>query len=223
MKHLARRLPVNVILLLVISLFLSPATSFSAGEMLNQPGLSILPGSEVILRDENSILLRYTQTLGGPRNGQESPSLMIYKDGYIRVFYPDYLKQAGTYAATIDQDSLDQLWQMLTDKRLLEFDAIKVRDIMALHDQAGSFHASEIRSVSDAPTIFIEFYPNRYLIPGMLSQGDANEQKTISWHALKWAASQYSEITEIQQLYAVHQQLERIMRQSDLVKVNETQ
>lgn len=223
MKCLTSGLLVKPMLWLPIILFLASATSYPAGEILNQSGQGVSSGRELDIRNESTVLLRYTQALGWPRNGRDNPSLTIYNDGFIRVFYPPYLKRAGTYAAQVDRAVLDQVWQMLTTAPLLEFDAGKARELMALHDQTSGYHASEVHSISDAPTIFIEFYPNRYYAPGGVREDVTDERKLITWYALQWDAGQYPEITEIQQLYAVHQRLEEMMQHSNLIKINEAQ
>ncbi len=220
MKYLTPSLSTGVMLLLATQLSLISLVAFSAEETSSRPSLGISSESEGDPHDKASVLLRYVQMLGGPRAGLESPSLTIFRDGHVRIFYPNYMKQAGTYTVQLDRNDLDQLWQTLTDTPLLEFNPQKIRHQMTQHKQTDDFHSTEVYSVSDAPTITIELYPNRYF-DTIDKQGDPNKKKTISWHALTRDAEQYPEIAEIQQLYTISQQLEAIMQRSDLIKIDE--
>ncbi|HRQ06263.1 MAG TPA: hypothetical protein PK580_09915 [Nitrosomonas halophila] len=221
MKMLAGSLFAQLMLWLAMMLSLLPMPVLAADTGPVQSGSASAAG-QVDWPDEDTVLLRYTQILGGARNGQANPSLTLYQDGTMRVFYPDFLKQAGVYAGRLDPERLDQLWSMLTDQVLLAFDARKVRDLMAAHDQASDLLASVVFSISDAPTLHIEFFPDRYHAAGRSLSAAPAAQKTISWHALKRDARQYTGIAEIQQLYAVQQRLEAIMRQSNLTKIDAT-
>lgn len=218
MKMLAGSLFAHLILWLAMMLYPLPMPVLAADAGPMQSGSAA--AGQVAWPDEDTILLRYTQILGGARNDRANPSLTLYQDGTMRVFYPDFLKQAGVYAGRLDPERLDQLWSMLTDQALLAFDARKVRDLMAAHDQASDLHASVIFGISDAPTLHIEFFPDRYHAAGKSLSAASATPKTISWHALKRDARQYTGITEIQQLYAVQQRLEAIMRQSGLTKID---
>lgn len=165
------------------------------------------------------VILNYSETLGGMREAMQSASLTIFSDGYMLIFRPAYMKQAGTYGTYLESNVFDRLWQMLTDRKILEFDAIDTRNKIqqVKQQQAGSF--SIIHSISDAPTTLIEIYPNRYQSSGMFEQGDWDAKKNISWYGLKWTAEQFPNIEEIQYLLLVQQELRALMERSDLKKI----
>lgn len=166
----------------------------------------------------DSIIVSYRETLGGTREALESASLTIFSDGYLLIYRPPYMKQSGTYEAYLEPNALNQLWHILTDRKILEFDSTLVRNkIQEVKERQAPF--SPIESISDAPTTFIEIYPNRYKSSEMFEQGDLKAKKTISWRGLKWTAKKFHDIEEIQYLMSVQQQLETIMKQSDLKKV----
>lgn len=219
---LIRHLLTGAALLLGIQLLALPTVPFAAEPAPARSHLAPSAEQGANAPNEASVLLRYTRILGGVRAGQQSPSLTLFDDGHLRVFYPDYMKQAGTYLTQLSQDELDQLWQRLTDPALLEFDINQIRQRMA-SSGADNTRSSEIRSVSDGSTIRLELYPNRHPAAPSLRPDNPDDSKTISWHGLQNDAERYPEIVEIQQLLAIHQQLEAFMRHTDLIKIDGAQ
>ncbi|MDT8363388.1 MAG: hypothetical protein RQ714_01895 [Nitrosomonas sp.] len=222
MKKQVWRFAVQVLLLLV-SVSVSPsmvsaADQNSSGSM-DKP-LEIWPASEVSQPDESTILLHYVHLLGGPREGMTNPSLTIYQDGHLRVFYPSYMKQSGTYVASLSPASLKKLWRALTDQHLLKFDPQKVRsELSLLQKRDSSEQPSEVQSKSDEVTTMMEFYPNRYQPSPTLAQDARNEKKRISWYGLKSDVMRYETIVEIQLFYAVCEQLDAIMQSDQLEQI----
>lgn len=190
----------------------------AASQEMNISSESNLISTASDSHQQDSVIVSYRETLGGTREALESASLTIFSDGYLLIYRPPYMKQAGTYEAYLEPNTLDQLWHILTDKKILEFDSTLVRKKIQEVKQRQAL-SSPIESISDAPTTFIEIYPNRYKSSEMFEQGDLNAKKTISWRGLKWTAKKFYDIEEIQYLISVQQQLETIMKQSDLKKV----
>lgn len=166
----------------------------------------------------DTVIVSYRESLGGTRETLESVTLTIYSDGNMQINRPPYMKEAGTYQAYLEQNTLDHLWQLLTDRNILEFDAILVHNKVQEAKQQQA-QLSPIEHISDAPTTFIEIYPNRYRPSALFAQGDLNAKKSISWRGLRWTAEHFSAIEEIQHLLLIQQQLEKIMEQSDLKKI----
>lgn len=166
-----------------------------------------------------AMIVYYTETLGGTREAMESASLTLFSDGYALIFRPAYMKHAGTYETNLEASTLDHLWQMLVDNKILGFDSIRIHNKIQEAKQQQATLFSTIDNISDAPTTLVEIYPNRYQPSGMLAQGDLNAKITISWRGLKWTAEQFPTIEEIQYLHAVQQQLAALMQRSDLKKI----
>jgi len=185
---------------------------------MNVP-LEIWPVNEASEPDESTLLLRYEHLLGGLREEMTNPSLTIYQDGYIRVFYPAYMKQGGTYVARLNPVSLDELWRKLTDPRLLQFDAQKIRNEMNLLERNRSERPSRMQGKSDEVTAVVEFYPNRYQLHSTPFPGKLDEKKTISWYGLKSDAMRYATVIEIQLFYEIDEQLDAIMQSDQLRKI----
>lgn len=168
---------------------------------------------------QNTIIVFYRETLGGTRDALESASLTIFNDGYIQIYRPPYMKQAGTYEAYLEPNALDHLWRILTERKILEFDSTFVRNKTQEVKQQREALFSPIESILDAPVTIIEIYPNRYQSAEIFEQGDLNAKKNISWRGLKWTAEQFPDIEEIQHLHSIQQQLKTIMQRSDLKKI----
>lgn len=148
-----------------------------------------------------------------------NPSLTIYQDGYIRVFYPAYMKQEGTYVAHLSSAGLEKLWQKLIDPRLLQFDSQKIRNEMYFQERSRSERPSIRQGKSDEVTAVVEFYPNRGSPHSTAIPGKPDEKKTISWYGLKTDAMRYTTVAEIQLLYEICEQLDAIMRSDQLSKI----
>jgi hypothetical protein len=170
---------------------------------------------------QDTVIVYYRETLGGAREALEGASLIIFSDGYIQVHRPPYMKQAGSYKAYLEPNALDNLWHMLTDRKILEFDSTLVHNKIQEVKQQQRALLAPVESISDAPATLIEIYPNRYKSPEMFESGDSNAKKNISWRGLKWTAEHFSSIDEIQYLISVQQQLQVIMQRTDLKKLNE--
>lgn len=168
---------------------------------------------------QNTVILYYRETLGGAREAMESVSLAVFNDGYLLISRPAYMKLAGTFETYLESNTLDHLWHMLTDKKILEFDSTLLRNkIQEIRQQQRRLFPA-IESISDAPTTLIEIYPNRYPSSDMFEQGDWNAKKNISWYGLQWTAERFPNMEEIQFLLSIQQQLTALMERPDLKKI----
>lgn len=182
--------------------------------------LEIWPVNEASQPDESTLLLRYESMLGGLREDMTNPSLAIYRDGYVQVVYPAYMKQGGVYVGRLSPASLENLWRGLTHPRLLQFDQQKIRSEMHLLERNRSERPSMRQDKSDEVTATIEFYPNRWQArPALMPDGKFDEKKALSWYGLKTDAMRYTGIAEIQLLYEVCEQLDAIMQSDQLKKI----
>ncbi|MEY3122086.1 MAG: hypothetical protein RI993_911 [Pseudomonadota bacterium] len=181
--------------------------------------LEISPANQASEPAQSALLLHYEPLHGGLREGMTNPSLTIYQDGYIRVFYPTYMKQEGTYVAHLSSAGLEKLWQKLIDPRLLQFDSQKIRNEMYFQERSRSERPSTRQGKSDEVTAVVEFYPNRGSPHSTAIPGKPDEKKTISWYGLKTDAMRYTTVAEIQLLYEICEQLDAIMRSDQLSKI----
>lgn len=211
-----------LICLLLCSFSIFSLTVLAADQTVptsNNVPLEIWPVNDASEPDESSILLRYQPLLGGLREDMPHPSLTIYQDGYIRVFYPDYMKQGGIYVARLNPANLEALWRKLTDPRLLKFDAQKIRNEMSLLERSRGERPSRIQDKSDEVTAVMEYYPNRHPSHPISLPDRLDEKKVISWYGLKSNAMRYASVTEIQQFYEICEQLDAIMSSDQFRKI----
>jgi hypothetical protein len=170
------------------------------------------------LHHSETILLRYTEKNNSIREAEGGASLHIYEDGYAVVYYPPYMRRAGKYGIYLDQSDLERLWTLLSSKYILEFNKDTVRQRLYAEDQTQDELSRKLSNVANASTTLIEIYPNRYQSVGF-GDGSREAIKKISWYGLKWDASKYQGIDEIQDLVVIQQELLAIMQRPDLQKI----
>jgi len=170
------------------------------------------------LHHSETILLRYTEKNNSIREAEGGASLHIYEDGYAVVYYPPYMRRAGKYGIYLDQSDLERLWSLLSSKYILEFNKDTVRQRLYAEDQTQDELSRKLSTVANASTTLIEIYPNRYQSAGF-GDGSREAIKKISWYGLKWDASKYQGIDEIQDLVVIQQELLAIMQRPDLQKI----
>ncbi|SCZ86049.1 hypothetical protein [Nitrosomonas mobilis] len=222
MKKILPYFTFRLVCLLLWSLSIPSPTVLAADQAApasNDARLEIWPVNEANEPDESTLLLRYEHALSGLQEGITNPSLAIYQDGYIRVFYPSYMKQGGIYAARLSPVSLENLWQELTDPRLLQFDPQKIRSEISLLKRSRNERPSLRQGKSDEVTAVVEFYPDRWQVHPVSVLGKLDEKKTISWYGLRTDAMRYTGVAEIQLLYEICEQFDSIMRSNQLRKI----
>jgi hypothetical protein len=204
--------------LLVVFFMFAPIPGVTSQEIAVSSESATIPITSATSH-QSAMIVYYTETLGGTREAMESASLTLFSDGYALIYRPAYMKHAGTYETYLEASTLDHLWQMLTDNKILGFDSIHIHNKIHEVKQQQATLFSTIDNIADAPTTLVEIYPNRFQPPGMLAQGDWDAKMTISWRGLKWTAEQFPTIEEIQYLHVVQQHLAALMQRSDLKKI----
>ncbi|MCW5602771.1 hypothetical protein [Nitrosomonas sp.] len=220
MRLLSERLCCNwIVYLLVIGLLMLDAKQGISSQNITtsseHPLISALPDRSRL----DTLIVFYSETLGGSREALSGASLMIFNDGYMLVFRPAYMRLAGIYETYLDAATLDQLWHNLTDEKILAFDPMLIQNKIQAIKQPQPTLFSTVDSISDAPTTQIEIYPNRYQASTLFEQGDWRAKKNIAWYTLRWVAERYPDIAEIHYLLFVQQQLAALMERADLKKI----
>jgi len=162
-------------------------------------------------RHAEDIILGYTEKLNHLSEPEGGVSLLIYKDNYVIVYYPAYMKRAGTYGMYLDDAMMSRLWSLLTSVDTLAFDEEAIRRHIQALNRAKAEQSASLSRSGDGATTVIEVYPNRYQSVGFGS-GDVDEMKQIAWHGLKWDANAYPDIQELQNLAMIQQVLYEIMQ-----------
>ncbi len=171
------------------------------------------------VHDLEDVVVRYTEMPNIAGESEEGASLHIYNDGYVVASYPAYMQRAGSYDIYLNQETLDHLWALVTNKDILEFDEQAVLQHKSALNQARKELLSKLTNIADTSGMRLEIYPNRYKPVGFRN-GDSRELKEIFWSGLKWDAHQFPEIKEIQILANIQQALIAVMARSDLKKID---
>ncbi len=202
--------------LLAILLFLHPFHAFSFQDMEELPAFSAASNNHQ--HHSETVLLRYTEKQNSLREVEGGASLHIYIDGYVVVYYPPYMRRAGTYGTHLPPSDMERLWALLSQKHILELSRETLRQRLDVKDPSQDELSRTPSTVANASTTLIEFYPNRYKSTDF-GDGSRKAMKEISWHGLKWDASKYPDIDEIQDLAVIQQELSAIMHRPDLQKI----
>ena len=202
--------------LLTLLLLLHPFHASSLQNMEKLPASSAASNNHQ--HHSETVLLRYTEKQNSLREVEGGASLHIYTDGYTVVYYPPYMRRAGKYDTYLTQSDLERLWSLLSQKHILAFSRKTLRQRLDAEDQSQDELSRTPSTVANASITLIEFYPNRYK-PTVFGDGSWKAMKKISWHGLKWDASKYPNIDEIQDLAVIQQELSAIMHGPDLQKI----
>jgi hypothetical protein len=214
-KHMSVIIQLNLTLIIFLLLFY-PGQVFSFQEMEKFSASSTALDNH--LHHSETVLLHYTEKNNSIREAEGSASLHIYNDGYAFVYYPPYMRRAGKYGIYLDQSDMERLWALLSSKHILEFNKETVRQRLYAEDQTQDELSRKLSNVANASITLIEIYPNRYKSADF-GDGSREAMKKISWHGLKWDASKYQDIPEIQDLVVIQQKLLAIMQRPDLQKI----
>jgi len=170
-------------------------------------------------KDASTVVVSYTHILGAIGDADKGPSLKIYGDGHMVVYYPPYMKKAGEYTLQLTQGDMNRLLWSLIAKKVLEFDAQTVRRSKLETDAATESSQPTFYSESDAPTTAIEIRLTRYTPAGSFAQEILNVNKKVSWTGLGSDARRYPAISAIQGLRAAEQELRALMKHQNLKKI----
>lgn len=169
--------------------------------------------------DASTVVVSYIHKLGGIGGADKGPSLKIYGDGHMVVYYPPYMKKAGEYTLQLTQGEMNRLLRSLIAKKVLEFDAQAVRRSKLETDAATESSQPTFYSESDAPTTTIVIRLTRYTPAGSFAQEIVDLDKKASWTGLGSDARRYPAVNAIQGLRAAEQELQALMKHQDLKKI----
>jgi len=170
-------------------------------------------------KDPSTVVVSYTQILGGIGDADKGPSLKIYGDGHMVVHYPPYMKKAGEYTLELTQEEMNRLLRSLTGKKVMEFDAQAIRRSKLEADTATKNAQGTLYSESDAPTTAIEIRLTRYTPAGSFAQEILNVNRKISWTGLRSDAKRYPNVEAIRDLRSAEQELQALMKHQNLKKI----
>lgn len=169
--------------------------------------------------NSEDLLISYIEKNKHVRPPGQELKIDIYQDGYVLVALPEIMRGGGYYHTVLEQEKLDALWSLLTDKKILAFDAQHVREMLRKERRLLKESGAVVTSVSDTADIMIEFYPNRYQPQGLAGE-DRDVIRRIAWSGLRWDAEQYPHIESIRLLSEIQHELLMIFDRDDLQPVD---
>ena len=167
----------------------------------------------------DDLLVSYKELLNFSGEADGGASIRIYRNGYAHIFYPEYMKRAGSYEFYLNDEALKKIWDLLISTNLLLFDEAQIRNEILFERTLGEESSSTLTSVSDTSEIHLEIYPNRYQSIGF-ENGDRNAVKKIAWVGLNWDVKHYPQIDMLQSLSQIQTLLLSVMTQSDLKRLD---
>jgi hypothetical protein len=169
--------------------------------------------------DPATVVLSFSEILGGIEDPDPGPSLRVYGDGRVVVHYPDYMTRAGDYSVRLGRDELEGLLRSLIEKEVVEFDEAAVRRSVRKAEAARRAGPGEFFAVFDASTTEIGLRLDRYTPPAGRGPERLGVQKRISWHGLRAHARHYPGVAAIQKLATARRELVALMEREDLAKI----
>jgi hypothetical protein len=213
---LGRNMPLHrLITQFAVLTFVFYAGLFAAGIV----GMKLAVAGQDSPHSSDDLLVSYQELLNSSGAADEGASIRIYQNGYTHIFYPKYMKQAGSYGVYLNDEALQKIWDLLISSNLLAFDEAFVRNEILRERKLRMESLSALSSVSDTSEIRLEVYPNRYQSIGFGS-GDRNEFKKIAWIGLSWDAKQFPQNDMLQSLKMFQAHLQSVMTQPDLKRLD---
>ena len=171
------------------------------------------------LHSPDDLFVHYQERLNSSGQADQGASIRIYRNGYVHIFYPKYMKQAGSYGAYLNNEVLQKTWNLLISSNVLAFDEGLVRNEILRERKLRMDSISSLSSVSDTSEIHLQVYPNRYQSVGFGS-GDRDEFKKIVWTGLSWDAKNFPQIDMLQSLTMFQAYLLSVMTQTELKRLD---
>ena len=151
--------------------------------------------------------------------GQEDtiPLIRIYGDGTVLIHHPQYSPQAGDYTTSLSGEELQEILDMVTDKRLVAFKSQEVANkhmvARAEERQQGLlYEASEINETRiEVHLAELQESPDASI--------ETNVQRKITWNNLHIDVKRYPELNELQNLSEAEKMLRQLLVRKDLKKM----
>ncbi len=169
--------------------------------------------------DPNDLLASYTENSNLTQSFDHGIMINIYRNGDTFVSIPETMKNAGYYRAVLAQEKLDALWLLLTNEKVLAFDAQAVRRMQIRKQRLSKESRAVVTSVSDKTACLLRFYPNRYRPQGLAGK-DADIMKRIQWSGSRWDAEHYPGIEQIQLFAKIQTIILSILNQDNLQSID---
>jgi hypothetical protein len=159
-----------------------------------------------------ALVLQYIQMHTGLAQNDPTPRLRLYGDGRLLVYFPPYMKRAGTYETYLTQAELDALLRSLLAQGVMEVDA---------HSIQRAVQESRARARTSASTFFTISDPTLTRLEVRLQPQDAGNTstarrtmaRTITW------ADEHAAVAALQGLATAERLLQELVSRPDLQRL----
>lgn len=167
--------------------------------------------AEVLLSSNPSeVILAYHEIPDMLENPDPTPRIRVYSSGRVVIFYPHYMKRAGTYETLLSQGELQRLLHSLAG--IVDFDKEAAKAAKAKKRQNAEFvtYRSDL-TLEQFDINFASYRSN----PG--AQKRAVKQ-SVKWRDLAADASDYPDVPGITELKNARAAMRSLMARNDLRK-----
>ncbi len=167
-----------------------------------------------------ALIIKFEERFGEIGDTGPGPSVEVYGDGRVSVYYPHYMKRAGTYQLQLAPEEIERLLQLLSAQNIPAFDSAAVRQTRDLAVAAEEVGSGILFSVSDPSTTILELHLDQYASASPPGQVPIAVQQRIVWQGLRADARRLPDVKAIQNLFTAHQELRSLMEHPALEQLD---
>jgi hypothetical protein len=194
----------------------------AATEVLAQAaGKASSPGPSFAYReDPDQLVLRYVERPSEIAGPDAEQSLSVYGDGRVVTRRPPFATRPGSWGGSLSRAEVQELLRSLLEDGIVEFDEEQVRQSRRDLKRQRRLQTGELHEVSDADTVTIEVFLERYRGTGPGARERRDVVKRVTWRSLRSDLRRYPELTELQRLGSAHAKLRAVMDRPDLSRLD---
>ncbi len=168
------------------------------------------------------LLISYSVRHDELAENDPTPLLRIYGDGTVHVHIPRYMRGAGAFRMTLDEQALRALVDSLAQNGVLGFEHAQVQERLRQAESARFARDQTHIHISDSSWSTFRVNLSLYdpMGTGLVREGLDRE---VVWRDVAWHAEQYPNVTDLQGLSAAEQTLRAFLRHPSLTPLAPTE
>jgi hypothetical protein len=159
-----------------------------------------------------ALVLQYTETHTGLAQNDPTPRLRVYGDGRMLVYFPPYMKRAGTYETYLTPAELNALLQTLLEQGVMDFDTRSIQRAVQESRVRARTSTSSFFTVSDPTLTRLEVRVQPQ------STENTRTARRVMPRTIIWADEQTA-IPALQGLATTERMLQELVSRTDLQRV----
>jgi hypothetical protein len=167
-----------------------------------------------------ALIIKFEERFGEIGDTGPGPSVGVYGDGRVSVYYPPYMKRAGTYQLQLTPEEIDRLLQLLSAQNIPAFDGAAVRQTRDLAAAAKEVASGKLFASTDPSITILELHLDQYAPASPPGQVPIAVQQRIVWQGLRADARRLPDVEAIQNLFTAHQELRSLMEHPALEQLD---